>query len=144
MLPFCCLTLTAPFPPDPAYPTELTTIGEHLKKCRLDLGLSQREAAAQIGVNYKALANWEGGSREPLIRYWPAFLKFLGYYPDTEPRTLAERVLAARRIRGLTCEELGRVVGTDSRTVWSWETKGYQPRARLAHSLGTFLAEVGV
>ena len=72
-----------------------------------------------------------------------AMLEFLDYYPDP-PQMLGERVLAARRRRGFTCEELGRILGTDGPTVWCWETRGFTPRTRLARALGSFLAEVGV
>ncbi len=77
------------------------------------------------------------------MRYWPTFIEFLDYYPST-PQTLGERVLAARRRRGLTCEELGHLLGTDGPIVWHWETKGYTPRQPTREKLMAFLADVGV
>ncbi len=87
-LPFCGLTLTALKPPDPAYPTELATVGNHIRKGRLDLGLLQREVAAEIGVDASSVYNWENGRTEPQLRHLPAIIRFLGYDLKVEVRHL--------------------------------------------------------
>jgi len=46
-LPFCQLTLKVL---NPRNPNALVTIGDHLRKRRLDLGLSRRQVAERIGV----------------------------------------------------------------------------------------------
>ena len=43
------------------YPEEPTTIGGHLKKRRLDLGLRQKGVAGELRVNFKTYGNWEQG-----------------------------------------------------------------------------------
>ena len=78
---FCGLTLTAPLPPAPAYPAELVTFGNHILKRRLDLGLLQREVAAEIGVSTQTLQYWEVGRHQPAVRNLPAIARFLGYVP---------------------------------------------------------------
>ena len=47
---------------------EPQTIGEHLKKKRFSLGLSQTEAARQLGVTDRTLSLWE---REKVYSTWP-------------------------------------------------------------------------
>src|ERR1700730_12486629 len=54
VLPIRRLSLRVPLP-RPAYPTEPRTIGEHLKRRRLDLGLTQREAADALSANVATL-----------------------------------------------------------------------------------------
>ena len=87
-MPFCGFALTAPIPPDPAYPTELVTVGNRIRKRRLDLGLLQREVAAEIGVDASSVYNWENGRTEPELRHLPAIIRFLGYDPKVEARHL--------------------------------------------------------
>ena len=49
--------------------TEAQDIGRVLRKLREDAGLSQRELAAQLGVQQPAVARWEaGGVRMPINR----------------------------------------------------------------------------
>ena len=50
-MPFCHIQLTARKPPSPAYPRELKTLGDHLRKRRLDLGLLQPDVALELRVN---------------------------------------------------------------------------------------------
>ena len=45
------MSLTASRPLPPAYPRELKTLGDHLRKKRLDLGLLQKDVSQSLGVN---------------------------------------------------------------------------------------------
>lgn len=44
------------------YPVELSKIGEHIRKRRLDLGLLQVEIAVHIGVTESTVWKWEHGT----------------------------------------------------------------------------------
>ena len=81
-LPFCHLRLRGTKPPVPGYPERPKSLGEHIKKRRLDLGLLQREVSAQISVNPWTVANWEKGRTIPAKRFVPKILRFLGYEPN--------------------------------------------------------------
>ncbi len=48
-LPFCSIHLTARKPRKPL--TVLNTLGDHIKKRRLELGLLQRQVAGLLGVD---------------------------------------------------------------------------------------------
>jgi transcriptional regulator with XRE-family HTH domain len=50
---------------------------QRLVHCRTILGLSQKDAAAQIGVDPCTLARWERGEREPTGSFAPLALRFL-------------------------------------------------------------------
>ena len=76
------------------------TLGEHIKRCRLIRGLTRNEAAKVLGVSPATVVNWETGNIEPSIKSTCAILRWLGYDPYLEPKTLPERLMAARRAMG--------------------------------------------
>src|ERR1051325_5660944 len=62
------------------FPREL--LSEHLRQRRLGLGLTQRAAAQQMGVNPSTYSNWERGRDEPRTSSFPSLIGFLGYDPS--------------------------------------------------------------
>ena len=66
--------------PLPRYPTHPVTVGDHIRKRRMDRGLLQREVAEIIGVTESSVWNWEHGT-EPELHYNPKIIEFLGYIP---------------------------------------------------------------
>ena len=89
-------------PPD-GYPQKLETLGDHLRKRRLDLALLQRQVAAELGVHEASIYNWERNRKSLQLRFVARITEFLGYVPDIGPlRTLGERIIATRRLLGLT------------------------------------------
>ncbi len=52
---------------------------------------------------------------------WPRVIRFLGYYPFPKPQTLSDRLIAFRRLRGLSIKELARQLGIDEGTLAKWE-----------------------
>jgi transcriptional regulator with XRE-family HTH domain len=121
-LPFYHLTISASHPRKPGYPASLVTIGDHIRKRRLDLGLFQRQVAAQIGVDEASVLNWEKGGMKPEIRHLPAIIRFLGYNPLPEPDALKARLVWARSSRGLSRVACARLLGVDPLTMARWET----------------------
>ena len=81
-MPFCKALLRAPKPPPPGYPSDPTTLGEHIRKRRLDLGLTQKELAGLLGVDEWTVINWEVRGRKPAVGSMPVVVKFLGHLPD--------------------------------------------------------------
>ena len=79
---------------------EPQTLGERVRKRRLELRLTQKEAAERLGVNSWTVLNSEKGHTAPPIESTPAILRFLDYDPFPELRSLAERLLAKRRAMG--------------------------------------------
>src|SRR2546426_2892467 len=57
-LHFCDVTLSAKKPISEAYPKTLKTVGDHLRKRRLDLKLYQKDVAKAIGVDSLTSRNW--------------------------------------------------------------------------------------
>ena len=69
LYPFNNISFSAKKPLDPAYPAVISTIGDHIRTRRLDLGLFQKEAADRIGVDTNTITNWELNRSEPRIQY---------------------------------------------------------------------------
>lgn len=141
-LPFCDLQFTAPIPP-PGYPENLVTLGEHLRKTRLDRGMTQREVASCVSATDETVRNWELGRTEPEARHVPPILDFLGYDPRPVGQNLGERVRREREGVGLTQRELAAQIGVDPRTVWRVE-KGHVPRSRWVRDAFTAFAETAL
>jgi len=73
----------------------LRTLGDHLRKRRLDLGLLQCEVAQRLQVNQMTISNWETNRTSPQRRFIPRIISLLGYNPhDTQPATLGNRIIA--------------------------------------------------
>ncbi|MEW6324773.1 MAG: helix-turn-helix transcriptional regulator [Nitrospirota bacterium] len=71
-----------PIVPPKGYPVAPRTLGEHVRKRRLDLGLYQAQVAERIGVTKSTVYNWERG-REPARQHQAKIIEFLGYWPET-------------------------------------------------------------
>ena len=54
--------------------------------------MQQQEAAAVIGAHPGALENWEHGQSTPSIRFYPALIRFLGFNPLPDAKTLGKAV----------------------------------------------------
>ena len=144
-LPFCDLVLRTPKPIDRAYPTELRSIGDHVRKRRLDLGLLQREVALRIGVDKTTVHNWEVGTATPNLRAIPGVIRFLGYEPTEIGSTIGEQLRATRRRLGLSHADIARQLEVDPSTVLDWERSRHRPTdRRLKAKLAAFLERTKV
>ena len=140
MLPLGRLTLKGAKPP--AFREVLLTPGDHIRKRRLELRLFQREAGQRMSVSSFTVANWEKGRTEPTIRDWPQVIAFLGYDPHPVPKSLPDRLLAARRWQGISRRELAQRVGLDEETLARWERGTRQPRGKYLTLVERFLGDL--
>jgi transcriptional regulator with XRE-family HTH domain len=100
---------------------EPQTLGEHIKRRRLELGLSQPQAAEALGVDPITVLNWEKGKTEPVIRSLPAIFAFLGYSPVAPPTAIGERLLQFRQQHGWSIQAAAQRLGVDPTTWGDWE-----------------------
>ncbi len=108
---FCHAHLKGPRPLP--RPQVTVTIGDHLRKRRLDLGLLQREVAERLGVTESTVTNWELKRTNPALRFLPRIIAQLGFDPRPTGATLAEQLVACRTARGLSREAAARLLGVD-------------------------------
>lgn len=106
------------------------TLGGKLKRRRVQLGLRQIDAARRMGVSQRCVINWELGLKAPMVAQYPAIIAFLGYEPWPEPQTLAEKLRAERRRRGLRICRAAKLAGVDEGTFGGWEERGAVGRMR--------------
>jgi DNA-binding transcriptional regulator YiaG len=113
------LRLTYPRPNCVRGPAE--TIGAHVRDRRLELGMTQRQAARQIGFSRDGLAKWEKGSCDPSPALMPAVIAFLGYNPEPPASTFAALILRTRRALGLNQPAFAAALGVPANTMRLWE-----------------------
>ena len=100
---------------------EPQTLGEHVKRRRLVLKLSQKQAGGNLGVTPWTIHHWESAKTQPPIESIPAVLRFLGYDPFPEPGSIPDKLLAKRRVMGWSIKEAARELGVDPGTWGDWE-----------------------
>lgn len=125
-------------------PEELTkepvTLGDHLRRRRLELGLYQKNVAAQIGVTTSSIWNWEHGWSIDL-RFIPRTIEFIGYNPISCPDDLIDRLAWYKRINGLSLEDLGALMGRDPEQLGGWLNRRHKPCRRNLGDIAHFLSD---
>jgi transcriptional regulator with XRE-family HTH domain len=61
------------------YPDEIKTIGDLIRRRRIDLGLSQTQAGLRLGVHYVTVGDWERGRKTPTAANILAIKEFLRF-----------------------------------------------------------------
>ena len=122
-----------------AFEFEPKTVGEHILRQRLNLRLSQAEAAIRLGVDPWTVLNWEKGHTKPPTKAFPAIIRFLGYDPNQAAGTLAERLKAKRGQMGWTIRQAANALGVDASSWGSWERSGLIPWPRYRDLVEAFL-----
>lgn len=119
-MPFARARLIATWKPTD-YPKELNNLADHLQKRRLDLGLTWKQAAEQIGVDSTTLTNWTKGRTQPDLRCLPLVIRWLGYDPRSEAKTVGEALIRHRKGGGVSQKTLAKLLTVDPSTLAKWE-----------------------
>ena len=114
-----------------SYPCVCNTLGDHVRRRRLDLGLLQRQVAVQLGVNTSTVTNWELSHNSPDFRFLPAIIEFLGCDPRPEPETIGQTLIRHREGRGMSQKELAALLDVDPSTLGRWEQEERVPTGRF-------------
>ena len=102
-------------------PDKVASLGDHLRQRRLTIGQTLKQAGRRLGVTTSCLTNWEHHRSQPSFHYLPRIIRYLGYNPIAQPRTLPERLVWVRRNLGLTQEQAARRLRVDPSTLARWE-----------------------
>lgn len=129
----CHFTLSAKRPSSRAYPVSLVTLGDHIRKRRLDMKLLQKDVAEMLDVDTMTVNNWERNRCQPRLYLFPRIVQFIGYNPSpTEPKpTIGEEIKAYRFMHGLSLKKLAKMLGVDPTTLTRWEKGASNPGSRL-------------
>ena len=84
----CTLELKATWQPSKGYPSQPSRYGEHLRKGRLDLNLTQRELALILEVYESTIDKWERQGMIPQEHNRIKIKEFLGYDPNEKVITI--------------------------------------------------------
>ena len=140
-LPFCHISLKSLKPKSSEYPKELKTLGDHLRKRRLDLKLLQKEVGQRIGGSVSDVWNWENNRVSPAVKFIPAIIAFLGFNPLPQPAGLAEHLVWFRQSKGWTQKAFAKVLGVDQTTVARWERGERAPVGKYQALVACVLAQ---
>jgi transcriptional regulator with XRE-family HTH domain len=126
-----------------------------LRRLRREAGMSQREAAAHLGIAVGTLARYEAGERsapvavvrrmaaayrrpvEELLRHSGREIRPLPVGARWRPEDVPAAILALRTAAGLTKVDFGRVVGRSGQAVRNWESGRTRPVADTCRRLET-------
>lgn len=124
------MTLRGQKPPERGYPKSLKTLGDHLRKKRMDLSLTQAEVAVRLGVTESSVWNWEHNASSPHLSYVARIAAFLGYDPLPPAETVAHQLVRYRTLRSITQRDMAGRLGVDPSTLARWERGEREPAGR--------------
>ena len=137
---FVNLTLRCKRPINPAYPTNLNTLGDHLRKVRLDRGLSQPQVAKLLKVTTDTVTGWELNRHQPPARLAKGIIKFLGYMPlKDQDVSLGKKLHFARQLSGKTQEQVANRIGCDESNLRQIELDKRKPGKRTLLKIERFI-----
>jgi len=125
--------------PLPEFDKEPVTLGDHLRRRRIELGLYQKEVAVRLGVTATTVWNWEHGWTVD-FRFIPPIITFLGYNPIPCPEDVMEGLAWYKQVNGLTLEQLGFEMGRDPEQVGEWLSGRHKPCRQNQEKIRLFLS----
>src|SRR5262249_15970935 len=129
---------------DPRLPRQLKTLGDHIRKKRIELGLLQRQVAHLLGADSQSVNEWERNYHQPSLRLLPAIAAFLGYDVEngSDEAPLGLKIVSKRRRLGLSQKALAERLRIDEGTVRKWERGQSQrrPNRRVRRAVQRWLA----
>ena len=124
----------------PAYPDECITLGDHLRKVRLDRGLSQSDVARVLHVTPDTVTGWELNRHEPPAKSAKGVIAFLGYFPfSNENNTLGKQLYYARLITGKTQRQVAKEIGCDESNLRLIERDERKPQPGTHQKIQDFI-----
>jgi transcriptional regulator with XRE-family HTH domain len=141
-VPFCRVTLKAKKPQNEgylAYPKELETLGDLIRKRRLELKLTAKELGKILDVDPDTIYGWEYHKCAPNPRRLSEIIKFLGEDPQVLMRKFYGAVIRAYRMsHGLSQHKLALKLGVSRTAIQQWESNTRYPSEKYIERL-TFI-----
>lgn len=123
-----------------SYPEKPVSIGDHIRKKRMELKLLQKDVAVICRVTEDCITNWEKNRTLPQIKFFPHIINFLGYLPfEVDKSTLAGKLKAHRYTNGLSQKQLGKILKVNGATICSWELAEFKPQKEMLAKLKEIL-----
>ncbi len=113
-------------------PQNPVSIGDHIKKKRLERQFTQLQLARLIGVEETSIYNWENNRSRPKVYLLPKVIEFLGYVPFELPKeTIGDMIKSYRKEHGLSQRKLAKIWGVDQTTIRDWENGKHKPGKKI-------------
>jgi len=74
-----------------------------------------------FATHIETLKNWERNVGTPMVRHFPAIIRFLGYVPFSHDGTPGGQLAFLRKCVGLTQRELGQLASVNLVDLWRYE-----------------------
>jgi len=126
--------------PPEEFTKEPVTLGDHLRRRRLELGLYQKDVAVQIGVTTSTIWNWENGWSSITLSCMPKVIEFLGYNSIPWPDKLVDKLGWYKQVNSLTLEQLGAEMNRDPEQLADWLTGRHNPCRRNREEVELFFS----
>jgi DNA-binding transcriptional regulator YiaG len=115
---------------------EIKTMGDHIRKKRIELGLLQKHVSSVLKVSEDTITYWENNRAKPMINHMPAIISFLGYNPFLNEReTLGGKIKFYRTNHGLSYKTFGKLLKVHGSTISSWESGKSNPKSSIKKKL---------
>ena len=75
---------------------------------------------------------------EPVVKYYPKIMEFLGYCPVRYANTFGDLLLLYRTHRGLSLKQLAKKLEVDSGTISRWESDDRNPYKKHQDRINNF------
>jgi len=128
-----------PRKPD-GYPHYPVTLGQHIRRTRIDRGLSRFELANRLCVHPETIRFWETGRTKPTVRLYPWVLGFLGHELEDTPLAIGAALRRKRRSLGLSQRALAKILCIAPSTVWRVESRRHGPEKLTLKKLRAWVA----
>jgi DNA-binding XRE family transcriptional regulator len=141
-LPFCHIPLRAQKLASKRYPRELKSLGDHLRKKRLDLGLTQIALGRQLGVGLSAIKSWEKNEEGPSPQHVAKIIAFLGYLPfnGNADRSLKDKFRLLQQIYGMSLDALAKSLGVGRASLTRWGKGIYYTPKKIVERIDALLS----
>ena len=142
MLHSCQIQLRGKKPTNPAYPAELKTLGDHLRKVRLDRGLSQPNVADVLKVSTDMVTCWELNRNQPTAKFAKVIIDFLGYLPfKSDGHSFGKKLYFARLITGKTQKLIAKELGCDESNLRHIELNRRTPHGKTKEKIQVYILD---
>ncbi len=115
------------------------TLGDYLRRRRIELGLHQKDIAVRLNVATSTVWSWENRGLVDL-RFILRVIGFLGYNQVLQPENLLERLAWYKLVNGLTLEQLGAEMRRDPEQLADWLSGRHCPCRRNRQEIAFFLS----
>jgi transcriptional regulator with XRE-family HTH domain len=127
------------------YPESLITLGDYMRKTRLDLNLTQEQVANDIlKTSFQNVSSWEDNRHSVSLWFRPKIIEFIGFCPYDTSLPIGLKLRERRENFGLTVKELACLLKVNPCTITSWEQCEHNPSQKSLKIIDGFLKAISI